>query len=109
MPVGERRLRLALLTALVTVVGIEVGARIVEAVRDAFVPAASGETAFAVLANPAPAFERATVDGRELYRRTKAHSIGRIGNLRAGRGTAMSFVGVLITVGGGTLQSTGIG
>lgn len=42
-------------------------------------------------------------------RMPRGHRIGRIGNLWAGRGTAVPFVGVLITVGGGTLQSTGIG
>lgn len=75
MPFGERRAGLWLLVVLVTIIGIELGARVVEWTRDALVPPPTGETAFAVLANPAPAFERASVDGREVFRRSKAHWI----------------------------------
>jgi len=75
MPFAARRVGLYALVAVVTLLGVEVGARVVELARDALLPPKTGETAFAVLANPAPAFERGSRDGsgRELYRRTKQH------------------------------------
>lgn len=71
MPFGERRVCLGVLAALVTLIGIELGARLLEVVRDVLLPPENGETAFAVLVDPAPAFER---DGA-VYRRTRAHWI----------------------------------
>ncbi len=73
MPFGERRVRVVALAALLTLVGIELSARVVELARDTLLPAKTGETAFAVLANTAPAFERAREGGQEIYKRTKQH------------------------------------
>ncbi|MGH0029209.1 MAG: tetratricopeptide repeat protein [Myxococcota bacterium] len=77
MPFGERRIGLWLMVLLVTIVGIELGARAVELARGVLLPPPAAETAFAVLRNPVPAFERARPDGGgpDVYRRTRAHWI----------------------------------
>lgn len=79
MPFGDRPGKhtgvLWALLALATLAGIELGARAIERVREVVLPAPNGETAFAVLAHPVPAFERGEEDGREVYRRTRDHWI----------------------------------
>ncbi len=76
-PSRARKRLFALLVALLAVAGVEVGARIVELAQQRLAPRDQGETAFAVLANPVPAFERVTENGRDEYRRTKAHWLPR--------------------------------
>jgi hypothetical protein len=77
-PSRARKRLFALLVALLAVAGVEVGARIVELAQQRLAPRDQGETAFAVLANPVPAFERVTENGRDEYRRTKAHWLPRL-------------------------------
>ena len=74
--VARSRLFVALVV-LLGLAGVEMGARIVEAVQKQLVPPAHGETAFAVLANPAPAFERVDEGDGAFYARTKAHWLPR--------------------------------
>jgi tetratricopeptide (TPR) repeat protein len=69
----SRRRLFAACVVLLGLAGVEVGARVVEALQQRLAPRDQGETAFAVLANPVPAFERRIEDGRAVYRRTRAH------------------------------------
>jgi len=71
-PAARRRLFVALVL-LLGLGGIELGARIVEGLQQRLSPPDDGETAFAVLAHPVPAFERGIEDGQAVYRRTRAH------------------------------------
>jgi hypothetical protein len=73
---ARRRLFVALL-AVAGLAGVEVGARIVEAVQQRLTPRVQGETAFAVLENPVPAFEAGIGEDAGFYRRTKAHWLPR--------------------------------
>lgn len=73
---ARSRLFVAILIVL-GLAGVELGARIVEAVQSRLAPSADGETAFAVLANPVAAFERVDDDEGAFYRRTKAHWLPR--------------------------------
>lgn len=72
-PSRARRRLFLVVTALLGLVGVEIGARLVEAIQQRLRPTPDGETAFAVIANPKPAFERSVEDGEEVYRRTRAH------------------------------------
>ena len=67
-PSRARKRLFALLVALLAVAGVEVGARVVELAQQRLAPRDQGETAFAVLANPVPAFERVTEKACVQYR-----------------------------------------
>jgi lysophospholipase L1-like esterase len=72
-PSPARRRLFVAVVALLALAGVELGARIVEALQQRLESSAGGETAYAVLANPVPAFERRMEGGEAVYRRTRAH------------------------------------